>query len=147
MQTSKTDHVVNERKQDLLWTLEGRCGWVSSTSSAHIAVDGWKHYLHYKHFSTPEIVTGENWSKFLLQMTLQEFWNHTLMWHPQNQNKTLQVGEQAGHHQFCIDLHNSSILVVQLCKTSRELQDIWAQLEIENGLVVHITAPYARRST
>lgn len=71
------------------------------------------------------------------------------MRHPQKpKNETLQVGEQAGHHQFCIDLHNSSILVVQLCKTSRELRDISAQLEIEkNGLVAHITAPYARRST
>lgn len=55
--------------------------------------------------------------------------------------------EQAGHHQFCIDLHNSSILVVQLCKTSSELQDIFAQLVISTDLAVHITAPYARRST
>ena len=56
--------------------------------------------------------------------------------------------EQAGHHQFCIDLHNSSILVVQLCRTSRELRDIWAQL---GGFVFpneeRDHSPYARRGT
>lgn len=36
---------------------------VRSTSSAHIAVDRTKHYLHYKHFSTAETdVTGQELS-------------------------------------------------------------------------------------
>lgn len=119
-----------------------------STSSAYIAVDR-KHYLHYKHFSTAETV--------LLGMTNKQFlfWNNHMwtvqvnqVWCVTPKTKILNTGgEQAGHHQFCIDLHNSSILVVQLCKTSRELRDNWAQLVIKNGLVAHITAPYARRST
>lgn len=83
MQTSKTNHAMNKRKQDLLWTLEGRCSEVSSTSSAHIAVDGWKHYLHYKHFSTPETVAGANWPKFLFQVSLREFWNQLDVTPPQ----------------------------------------------------------------
>lgn len=152
MQTSKTDHVMIKRRVqgDSKHLSFRKMQLVRSTSSAHIAVDRRKHYLHYKHFSTAETVTGwelTNSPCFLNRVTCSRMQSGCVWCDTPKTKKILPVGEQAGHHQFCIDLHNSSILVVQLCKTSRELRDIWAQLEIKNGLVAHITAPYARRST
>lgn len=101
---------------------------VRNTSSAHIAVDR-KHYLHYKHFSIAETVTRWEMANApgvnrVTGSVHSGYWCDT----PKTTN-VLPGVEQAGHHQFCIDLHNSSILVVQLCKTSRELQDIWAKLD------------------
>lgn len=58
MQTSKTDHVMINGRVFSNYTRALQKDAVRSTSSAHIAVDRRKHYLHYKHFSTAETVTG-----------------------------------------------------------------------------------------
>lgn len=58
MQTSKTDQVIIEQKDG---HPNQSHDTVRNTSSAYIAVDGIKHYLHYKHFSTAEPVTRTNW--------------------------------------------------------------------------------------
>ncbi len=49
----------------------GKMQLVRSTSSAYIAVDGRKHYLHYKHFSTAETESlDENWQILLFFVCL-----------------------------------------------------------------------------
>lgn len=51
MQTSKTDHATIDRNPPSAIPQKDA---VRSTSSAYIAVDCAKHYLHYKHFNTAE---------------------------------------------------------------------------------------------
>lgn len=69
-----------------------------------------EHYLHYKHFSATEAVTSDTPGRFYID---------TIKVHKISKNHVKAI---AGHHQFCIDLHNYILLVVQLCKTNRGLQ-------------------------